>query len=230
MSRRVPKASDIKYTEKDIRKASKRPELPHGLHYFVHTAAEIQVQEGGSYEGTLKVVTRCAALKDPEDANSKVRPMVRDSIWLPFANPEIPGHQAPEGAAHLAAQDLRACFPEEIPEMPRKNEEGDLVFEEEVVAEAGSEEMPQVEAEKRDEVMQKVFDKCFELLDNPKLLLASGAGFVGEVGHDKTGRYTNITRKYSAVPEDGTLYNWGQAEEEEEAPVRRKRARRKKKA
>jgi hypothetical protein len=158
---------------------------------------------------------------------------MRDGLWLPFANPDVPGHQAPSWAAGLAAQYLRACFEDEIPDMPRKDEDGNLVYNGEVVVEAGDEAFVAVEEENRDAAMQVVFDKCLSLLNDPRELCKPSAGFYGLVGPDKTGQYTNIVRKAAALPDDAELYDWAATEAqetEEEAPAPRRRSRRKKKA
>lgn len=231
MSRRVPKPTDIKYTKKDIRKAATRRSLPHGLHYFGHVEAKNAVIEKGDYTGSIVCQTRVVAYKDPEDTNSKARPAMRDSLWMPFNNPDVPGHRAPDFAASLAHEYLRACFEDEIPEMPRKDEEGNLVYKGEVVAEAGDASMGEIEQEKRDEVMELVYDKCRDILGDASILLP--ANFYGEVGLDKkTQQYTNILGKHCEVPDDMDLFDWtavaseddedDEEEAEEEAPAPRK--------
>lgn len=214
MSRRVPKPTDISYNKKDIRKAATRQTLPRGLHYFGHVEAKNQVIEKGDYEGSIICRVRCVAFKNPEDTNSKVRPAMRDSLWFPFNNPDVPGHKAPDFAARLAHEYLHACFEDEIPDMPHKDEDGNLVFQGEIVAEAGDENMSVIEQEKRDEAMELVYDKCRDILGDASILLP--ANFYGEVGPDKkTGQYTNILGKYCEVPEDMDLYDWSAHETEE---------------
>lgn len=83
---------EISFTESDVARMSVRRTLNEGWYRFIITDAK--KKEAAS--GNLMLAVECAPLKDPEDANSKGTPTLRHNVILPFPNPNIEDHVAPD--------------------------------------------------------------------------------------------------------------------------------------
>jgi hypothetical protein len=199
-----PDRSKISYSEKAVRKAAKRLELPHGTYRFVVVEAAPTIGESEKTAGNLQVTFKCAALKDPNDPTSFVRPFLRDSITVPVDNPDIDGHKAPTWAAGLARQTLEALYDEE--EMKRAPHKVDGVWHFDGAEMDLSEDPIEAGAQREEaavEAMTAVFDKALDLFYDPSDL--KDRVFYGKVGFDKTGQFTNILSKWSELPEGEEL-------------------------
>lgn len=216
MSRLIPKATDLKFTDPQVRSGAARRALPLGLHYLVVQKAERGViEKEGDYYGTLTLQLRCAALRDPSDADSKVLPLINHSIWLPLSNPNVDGHEVTaDWIKARAVEALRAMFEDEIPAYPTRNEDGSLVYKDEVVAALDDGENPEeamvallkVEERYREEVYRTVLEKYVELYSDPNGLV--GAAYWGDVDLDKTGRFTNVNNMYPDIPANAEPFDW----------------------
>ncbi len=78
-----PDMSDISYGEDQIRQAAKKPQVPFGLHRFIVLSAESGVAQNGKIAGCLQLKMRVAALKNPKDVESGIRPHMFENITLP---------------------------------------------------------------------------------------------------------------------------------------------------
>lgn len=185
--------TSISFTDEDIARGAARDTLAQGWFRFVVVASDRKVSERGKNPGSLMIQRQVAALSDPEDANSAVRPYLYDNLILPFANEEVAGHTAPKTAG-LMADALRAMFPEEIPAMPRRNTEGHLEFNGAVIDKSE-------EQAKRQEVMALVYEKLRTLWEDPQTLV--GCAYYAEV-YENDG-YRNLRKPCAELPDGVSL-------------------------
>lgn len=186
MSDQVEKPTDVNFTPEDIAKHSARPALTDGWYQWLCTDAQTTVAKSGH----LMIDTRNAPLAEVDDPSSKVQKFaVRDNIILPFDNPNVEGHKAPNTAGLCHAK-LLALFGEDvIPDYPRVVD-GVLQYKGEEIEKAE-------EGEIRQEVTKLVFEKLQELWADPSTLVDQA--FYGK--KVQNGDYSNISTPRSALPD-----------------------------
>jgi hypothetical protein len=188
----LPSSSEINFTDDAIRKAAEGAKLPYGWHPFVVTASKAEVvdKEGTTY-GNLVLKLRAAALADPTDVSSKVRPEMFMNVTLPFANPNVPGHAAPEWAPGICAAFFRAVN-EELPVVAREG--GTFTYQGEAVE---GEELITAKADS----MKHVYEAAQAALGDPASLI--GSSFYGLVGEKKG--FVGIQQQMAELPADAQL-------------------------
>jgi len=224
-----PDRSKLKYNEKALAEAAKRPVLPFAegqdWYPFEIVGTEEKIGETEKTRGDMVIIAQCAALKDVNRAGEKearLRPLMRERITVPMGNPDWTGHTAPDYAYGMTEQRLLAWYDEaELPRPPRR-ENGKLIF-------MGEEIDKKEEDTHRQEVMRLSVDLAVDLYfgcDKGEAALPAlrnraidvtdlnGRVFLGRVGPDrKTGDYVNIldVRHLDRGLPDGA--GWGPAYE-----------------
>lgn len=186
MDTQVEKPTDISFTSDDIAKHSTRPSLTDGWYQWICTQAETTVAKSGH----LMIDTRNAPLAEADDPSSKVAKFaVRDNIILPFDNPNMADHKAPNTAGLCHAK-LMAIFGEdEIPDYPRVVD-GVLTYK--------GEEIQKVDEQAyREEVTALVFHKLQELWQDPTPLVDQ-AFFAKKI---QNGEFSNLTTPRAVLPD-----------------------------
>lgn len=191
-----PSSKEVKYSDKRVVNASKKKQLPFGLHTLLCVEVTPEIGKGKTTTGDLVVVMEFASLKNPNDPTSTVRPTIRDRLTIPIDNPRVAGHKVnEEWAPNMGVNTLHALFSEEeLPAYPRfDKEENALMYK-------GKKIKPDQEDAKRQEVSAKAF-KIFEsLLDKPEQL--KGRKILATIGESKPDKTTgqvwvNILNKYN---------------------------------
>lgn len=188
--------TEISYNDDDIARMGRRAALPPGWHQFV----VIDAQRDISKNNHLMLVLEVAALKDPTDASTKIKPTMRHRITLPLTNHSVPGHKAPntKGFAHAF---LMAIAFEGVLARPERDQEDNLVFNGEIIdGEAAKEAYRSVDV--------SVADALITLWKSPELLVDEA--FYGEV--EENGDYSNIGAVAAELPQDASLVDMSDGE------------------
>lgn len=183
--------SKVSYDKDLVLRAAAKRKLPLGWYRFLITEAKSVVSEKTNHLMTQII---CAPLKDPDDANSKTSPTVRNNIVWPFANPEVEGHEPPNTGAMLPRTLQAILGPDVIPDMPVRGKDKVLRY-------RGEEIENSKEDEKRQEVITLTLDKGVEIHDAPETLL--NETFYGKVKHD--GDFAVIERMAFTLPDNAEL-------------------------
>lgn len=203
----------LDFSQAEINRMAKRKELANGKYRFKIVQAERTINEKS---GNFSIVTQCSALRDPEDANSETKPYARNQLTLPKANPDVPGHKAPNTGG-LMNSFFRALYPEDIPERPERGDDGNWYFKGEAI-----------ERDQYEPCMQEIYAAVSEKMSaawaDPATLI--GHVFYAEYGPDKTGQYKNIQNPSSELPDGWELtpadkfFDDADEAESEEAPAK----------
>lgn len=119
--------TSLSFTEQDIMDSAKWDVLAQGFYCFKIVDTSTKVTVKGKNPGSLMMTWRLRALRDPNDLDSVAGPPMFHNLIVPKQNPDVPQHTKPKTFG-LVAQALRAIFPDEIPSMPYRNEDGDLEY------------------------------------------------------------------------------------------------------
>ena len=155
----------LPFTEEDIAQDAARDDLPNDKHYRLRiTEARFKVTDKGTNPGSHMFSFPCRALANPDEPEGDlVGPSVWQNLIVPRLNPDVPGHKKPKTAG-LVAQFFRAIFPDDIPDMPYKNENGELEYNGEVIEKEDDDKC-------RQEVMAIVHDKIDELYEDRSIVV-----------------------------------------------------------
>lgn len=182
---------EIEFNDDDIARASRREPLPEGWYRFSITDATKDVSK--NQHMMLKLT--CAALADPEDASSKIKPTQRHSITLCTRNTGVPGHEPPNtlGFCYIF---LRAIEWEGLTLKPFKDENQDFIFDGEIVDK-------ETAAEGWRAADRSVFECLHKIWKDPSQLV--DYVFYGQV--IENGDYTNIDSKTvsSSLPDNAIM-------------------------
>lgn len=191
---RIPET--LNFTDQDIADAAARDQLNDGWYRVVTVSAERSISKpsaNAKNPGSFVIKRQVAALEDPNDASTTVKPYLYDNLTLPFVNEEVQGHTKPN-TQWLMYRALRAMFPDEIPEAPRRNSEGQIEFNGSIIEKED-------EAAATQEVMTSVFEKCKALWEDPTQLV--GQAYYAEVFTN--GEYKNLRNPSQELPADAEL-------------------------
>lgn len=226
-----PDASKLTYSKESIREGMKRPELEDGVYPFLTSNPKSDVLPKGEYAGCLTLGVTVAALSNPEDPTSKIKPVMRDGCVLPLDNPDWPGHTAPIWAWGLTGGYLAGNFTDgekvkvhggtlqfwKAPEW----KDGDLYFK-------GKKQDPVKEEECREEYGEVIANFAIALYGDPSPL--KDRFYYGEVGKRKPGdRFKNILDRWEELPADRKLVDVSTAGVVKQNRRSTKKARKKKK-
>lgn len=194
--------SELKINPRDVKRLSKRRTLKPGWYAFLTGGSK---RDASPKKGTLAIQQILFPLKDPKDPKSKSTPTIRNGIWMPFPNPEVEGHKAPNTVG-LCHSIFLAFEPDSLPSYPSKID-GVLTYQ-------GEEIEPSEEEAAREEVTEATMQKCLELWENPSLV--DNMIIFGEV-FDNNG-FANVRNISAELPEDAELLpveQWGEDDEDE---------------
>jgi hypothetical protein len=202
-----------RFTDEDIVKDSKPESLPEGTFRFVITKADKKVSQSEKTGGCEMISMRVAALKDPEDVTSKVRPEMIFTLMSPFPNPEVEGHVPPKQYRKMwvdGAHDFLTAIFDDLPRKPYWDKDaGSLVFDGENINKTEEEAC----AEK---AVRGVYEKFADLLDGEYSELP-GCAFYGKVVKSEKDGRCNIRYPKAALWPNEQLSSL----DEDDAPVAR---------
>lgn len=181
--------TEIDYNDDDIARAGKRPSLRKGTYRFSITDAKTDVSKNGH----LMIVMDCAALADPNDSATKVRPTIRHRLTLPFRNLLIKGH-TPPNTNGFCYSFLRAIEAPDVAAKPFRDENDDLIWEGEIVTGDAAREAYRTVTEQTFAALKKFWSDPSKLIDYV---------FFGKV--EENGDYSNIGDVWAELPADETL-------------------------
>lgn len=180
----------ISFSDQDVADAVIPDKLAEGWYLFVYKSAEASVHEKN---GHLVINTTARPLEDPTDSASVSSLSIRDNIFLPFRNPDVPGHKRPNTLGLCQARLIAIDHSFPIP--PRKIK-GKQAFE------FDGQEIDSAQADaERIKIGRRVMERLTDLWETPEELLE--CAFYGLVEH-KDG-YANINRWARELPADATL-------------------------
>lgn len=189
-----PSSKEVKYTDERVVKASKKRQLPFGLHALLCTEVKPEISKGKKTKGDMVVVCTYQSLRDINDKTSGVLPTIRDRLSIPIDNCRIPGHKFNDEHAGMHVNALHALFSEEeLPAYPRWDKDQDAhVY-------RGKKIKADQEDTMREEAGKKAFKMFEKILDNPEMLKGRLIlGRIGESKPDKTGtKWVNILSKFN---------------------------------
>ena len=195
---------NVTYNKEMIAAAAQaeRAKMTEGFFPAIVTAAEVATskektdEQGNTKGNNLMVVAELHVLKDPDDPTTTTGPRLRTWMVCPFSNPDVPGHEPHPATGRMMARSLNAFFPEDIKAMPEMRK-GKIVFDGEEISEA--------EKEKADnEILEAVFEKAKELLQDPSSLLRRQC--IIKVGYDKTNPdFPTIKGLFAELPDGASL-------------------------
>jgi len=116
--------TDVTQEDRDAaRRAARGDQLVPGNFRFITDGA--RVTEKANKNGFKQAVASAYPLRDPDDAGSADF-RVKETLWiaLPLENPEIEGHKVDAKTLKDAAGYFNALFPERIPFVRKKKEDG----------------------------------------------------------------------------------------------------------
>jgi hypothetical protein len=170
-------------------------------------------KEGSSVYGCLQFNRRVSPLAEHNDTTSGKRPYMFDSFFLPFGNPQIPGHKAPAWTMGLCMQAMNAMYPDECPLYPRKAN-GVLTYNGEEIS-SDQEKACRLAAGKA------LINKLKELMADPDTMV--GQVYYAENAESvskKDGKvYRNLSNHTAELPSDAQLLQGESLIEEEEVEV-----------
>ena len=178
----------LSYTDDDISQDVKRKQYAAGWYALLCTGNTPKISQAGG----VMFVQQWSPLKDASDPESKARQHIRDYMTLPFANPAVEGHKAPNTLGLCHGRLLAVSFPGVL-EYPR-TVDGVLVFDGEEISKEDSEAA-------RKKVAASTRDLLLEVYNDPSKFV--GCVAFGEVAVD--GDYNKIKRFRSSLPEDAEL-------------------------
>ena len=108
--------TDVTFTPADVEAGAKPQRLRAGWRQWLITGAERSVSKDNGY---LMITLSTRALAVEGDPTSIKGPNVRNNIVLPLKNPSRDDHRPPNTAGICHAT-LRALYPDEIPDYPRR--------------------------------------------------------------------------------------------------------------
>lgn len=195
----VTKPTSLPFTDKDVAEAAAKRILNTGFYRFLVRKSTTKIVDKarwpGDVPGSYVITATCAPLRDPEDASSVlVNPNVWYDLELPVKNPDFEDHTKPDTMWKVGAF-LQACFDNEIPAEPRRNEEGEWEYNGKVVA--GDRLKVAQKA-----YSQSIFDKMNEIWADADLL--KDCVFYAEVTYSKKG-YPKLRLVSSELPEGAEL-------------------------
>jgi hypothetical protein len=182
----------VSYTQADIQKSATQAALAPGWYTFVTDSCKIEANDKGDIVAAMR-----ESPVDPEDGETRLRPTAYLRVTMPLNNGEVNGHAAPDWAASITHQFLHAILPDDIPQVPRKDQgtgkwmyQGDEIDAEDVQS-------------AKEEVYSKVFEFCTAWCADPNKV--KDYTFVGKIVHDEKG-YVNIKAIAPAIP-SGESFN-----------------------
>jgi hypothetical protein len=165
----VDRPTSFGFTEKDIMDDAREETLPLGQWYRFRIAdCQYKLSQKGKNPGSHMFNWRLRALADPNDPNGDVfGPTAWHNLTVPVQNPDVPGHKKPRTMG-LVISAIRAIFPDEIPDMPEKDEDGVWVYNGDAIdsdsVEESKEEVRALVRDKLDEILEDTsicVDRCF---------------------------------------------------------------------
>ena len=115
---------NVSYTQEKVAAAAAGSQLADGTYKFVVDSTKIIADEKN---GNIVAVNKVSPL-DPEDGETRRKPSMYLRLTLPLDNGDVPDHSAPDWAAGITGEFLRAVDPENHPFAPRKGAEGQWAF------------------------------------------------------------------------------------------------------
>src|SRR5687768_10030593 len=153
--------SKISYTEDDVSRDVQKKRYTPGWYQLLCTTNNPKVSQKTS---SLMFQQNWVPLKEENDAESKGGQAIGNFLTLPFANPDVAGHTAPNtvNICHALLRAVGGELADGIPDYPRKVD-GTLYFEDEEIAKEDEEEA-------RKKVARATRDRIIELYDDPSQL------------------------------------------------------------
>lgn len=189
----IPDAID--YNDDDVARVGKKASLSPGNRRFAIINAERDVSKNDH----LMINIECAALKDPEDAGTKIKPTIRHRLTLPITNPTAANHKAPNTSgfcyAFLRAIEFGKDTPDEVPAKPFRNSGDAMEFEGHEVAD--KDELKEAYAT----CNRKMLGALKSIWADPTILI--DYVFYGCV--EENGDYSNIGDVWADLPSDEEL-------------------------
>lgn len=179
----------VSYSDDYINRLTKRKQFRAGWYQTMTTGALCEE----SRSGNVQFIWNETPLRTPGDPSSKAKQSVRHYVVTPMMPEDAPDHEPPESAVGMTMRALRAKGIE-LPEFPRKQENGSYALDGETITREQANEA-------RSTAIRSLLERCEEFRGNPDEF----EGYTCYSFIDVDGDWNRIKTMKTELPEGASL-------------------------